>query len=189
VIESVSSFSNISSTDIDKKSLLLKAEDYLAEVSQSSSDSEPEILRAQIKPVNYLTGERVEIHANVYSLTIAAFISGNVTMRERNFALSQCIYCFTCQTLVAFYFGFEYFGFDRFNLDAFDVPNTIVRLVCSVLLQMTLNNELLEATKLLTWLKQRKITEQNQIARYVTISLCMMQMIAPFVTQTFFIVA
>ena len=83
---------------------------------------------------------------------------------------------------MAFCFGFEYLGFDRFSLDAFDVPTTTIRLVCSVLLQMTLNQELLEATKLLTWLKQRKITEQNHTARYVTILLCMMKMLAPFCT-------
>ena len=151
-VDFASSDDNISHVYENKDQLAI-AEDFLAEMSESSSDSEPDTTKARIKPVNYLSGERVDIHANVYSLTIAALITGRVTMRERNFALGQCIYCFTCQTLVALYFGLEYLGFDRFSLDAFDVPNTTIRLVCSVLLQMTLNQELLEATKLLTWLK------------------------------------
>ena len=95
-VDSASSDDNISLADYENWDQLAVAEDFIAEMSESSSDSEPDTTKARITPVNYLSGERVDIHDNVYSLTIAALITGNVTVRERSFALGQCIYCFIC---------------------------------------------------------------------------------------------
>ena len=65
----------------------------------------------------------------------------------------------------------------------------MVRLICSTLFQVMLSAELRKATKLMAWLKQQRITMQNETPRYVALTLCLMQTIAPFVTQSFFILA
>ena len=65
----------------------------------------------------------------------------------------------------------------------------MIRLICSTLFQVMLSAELRKATKLMAWLKQQRITMQNETPRYVALTLCLMQTIAPFVTQSFFILA
>ena len=55
--------------------------------------------------------------------------------------------------MVAIYFGLDYMDFRRFSLETTSLSNNMIRLIVSILMQVTLSSELEKTTKLMAWLK------------------------------------
>lgn len=120
-------------TDQDKKDLLEKADDYLDEISSSSSSDESDEIETTMVPVRYVKTDKVVLDTDVYQLTIAALISKNVGVEEYLYSLRRCIFCFIFQTLIAIHFGLEYISFDQFSLNSVSFSNNMIRLIASIL--------------------------------------------------------
>jgi hypothetical protein len=98
---------------------------------------------------------------DIYAITIAAILKNAGTPREQFFCLRQCVFCFVTQLLVAIFFGLEYLDFDKFRTRDWDPFNCCTRVICSVMLQKTLNADYDKCTKLMAYLISMKVTVQN----------------------------
>ena len=139
-----------------------------------------------IKEVLYTTNEQVDIDDNVYSLTIAANMTKNCSPTHFLYCLRMCIFVYVIQILIAVFFGWETLDFTGFNLKNFTPMHTIMRIVCSIFLQLSLNKDLKPTAKMLTFLKRQRGSSKNLRGRYVNLMLCFMQITAPLMTQIFF---
>ena len=72
--------------------------------------------------------------SDVYSLTVAACITRKVSPTEYIFCLRQCIFVFVFQCSIATFFAYEELYFDAFDTKIFSILNTIMRLICALLL-------------------------------------------------------
>ena len=66
------------------------------------------------------------------------------------------------------------------------VTYNAMRILCSMLIQMSLNKELTKSMKMLTFLKYQRRLKGNIRGRYINILLSSMQIIASFATQLTF---
>jgi len=64
----------------------------------------------------------------------------------------------------------------------FSTVHVALRIICSILIQMALNKELVKSMKMLTYLKQVRRKDDNSRGRYINIVLCSMQILASFGT-------
>ena len=85
-----------------------------------------------IVEVDYKQDEVVKIADDVYSLTIAANMTKNVSPVSLSFCMKQCFTVFVIQLCVSYYFMFDYLSLDRFQ--PFETKGSALRLVCSMLL-------------------------------------------------------
>jgi len=88
---------------------------------------------------------------DVYNLTIAANMTKTISPTQLIFCVKQCFLVFIIQVLVAYYFCYESLDFNRFQ--KFNPNQTSLRMICTMLLQITLYDELSGSIKLLTYLK------------------------------------
>ena len=99
-----------------------------------------------------------------------------------NFCLRQCVYVFVIQTMIAIYFGWDYRSFDRFSEDDWNFYDVTARVLCSIMLQIVLNEELSGAVSKMAWFKYQRVNAKNQTSRYISLLLCFMQAVAPIMT-------
>ena len=81
---------------------------------------------------DFLIGEGVEISMDVYNMTIAASLSGDICPKHLTYCLKQCMYVFIIQIVTVFYFSYEFMDFARFQ--KFEIMPTALRLIASTLL-------------------------------------------------------
>ena len=90
------------------------------------------IKRIRIKEVVYKSNERVTISDDVYNLTIAANMTKNVMPESLLFSIKYCIFVFTIQCAIAYYFSYEVRFFNQFQ--SFSVRYNAMRIICSILI-------------------------------------------------------
>lgn len=61
-----------------------------------------------------------------------------------------------------------------------------MRIICSLLIQLSLNKELTKSLRMLTFLKYQRRFKGNVHGRYINIMLSSMQILASFATQATF---
>ena len=76
-----------------------------------------------------------------------------ISPTELLFCLRQCVYVYIFQVALAFYFAYRSIDFSKFRTESFNIFDTIMRLICALLLQIKLNGELKRGFRLMTWLK------------------------------------
>ena len=139
-----------------------------------------------IQEVLFLSNEPVSISDDVYALTIAANMTKTCSPMSLQFGIRQCIFVFCVQIIVAFFFAYEALPLNGFLIERFNLSHTIMRIVCSIFLQMTLNKELKNTLKMLTYLKNQRGNSKNLKGRYINYTLCFMQKITPMISQVMF---
>ena len=102
------------------------------------------------------------------------------------FGIRQCIFVFCVQIIVAIFFGYDALPLNGFLIKRFTLTHTVMRIVCSIFLQMTLNKELKNTLKMLTYLKNQRGNSKNLKGRYINYTLCFMQMLSPMISQVMF---
>ena len=95
----------------------------------------------------------MKIEDDVYGLTIAALITQSCSPAAYLFCLRQVVLVFLFQVAIAIFFGLDQLSFDLFHIKHFTFSHTVLRIICSILLQINLNGELKGATKLMAFLK------------------------------------
>ena len=78
-------------------------------------------------------------------------------------------------------------NFDKFQL--FKIPQTILRILSSILLQVSLNKEIEKSVKVLTFLRNQKGSSANIRGKYINVVLCSMQLLAPAATMVSYIIS
>lgn len=119
-------------------------------VEEQEENSKPYMI---IKEVLYTTNEPLELSDDVYALTIAANMTKTCQPMSLQFGIRSCIFVFSVQMLVAIFFAYETLPLDGFKLTNFTLAQTIMRIICSIFLQIKLNAELKNTLKLLTYIK------------------------------------
>lgn len=146
-----------------KADIINKAIDHFENDAHDSNADEEELeeVKTSMQEVVYLTGEKIKFSDDVYSLTIAAGITRDCTPTEYMFCLRQCAYVFVFQMAIAYYFAAMELDFGLFSTECFNIWDTIMRLICALLLQIKLNKELKNAFRVMTYLKYQNVTPKN----------------------------
>jgi len=79
--------------------------------------------------------------------------------------------------MISFFFTYEVLDFDQFQ--PFTMYGSSLKIICAMLLHITLYNELQNAIKMLTFLKRQKLSRSHVKGRFMNIILCSMQIIGP----------
>lgn len=74
-------------------------------------------------------------------------------------------------------------------MQTFNIYCSIIRIMCGILLQVYLNQELRGCLTLFSWLKQQKVTPKNVGQRYINLTLCIMQTFAAIFVQVAFTIS
>uniref|UniRef100_A0A7S3CIN0 Uncharacterized protein n=1 Tax=Strombidium rassoulzadegani TaxID=1082188 RepID=A0A7S3CIN0_9SPIT len=93
------------------------------------------------------------------------------------FCIKQTFFVFILQTLIAYYFVFEDLDFNNFQ--PFTMKQSVIRLIASMLLQITASEELSNAIKVLTFLKRQKVKKQYMQSRYINILIASLHVLTP----------
>lgn len=128
-------------------------EELLNHLTDSDDSDEDVELETRINAVRYLEDESFQFSYDVYQLTIAFNFKNNGNYREFFYGVRQCVYCFICQSMIAIYFAYELLAFKSFALTNWNLPNCFVRIICNIMLQLSLNRELQKATQCLAFVK------------------------------------
>ena len=102
---------------------------------------EPEA-KTVYKEVPYLQGEKISVSDDVYGMTIAANITGNVRPLEYIFRLRQCVFVFIIQLCIAVFFAVNAIVHPDYPTELFSWRQCIIRIIAGTLLQIQLNQEL-----------------------------------------------
>mmetsp|Transcript_3149 Transcript_3149/g.4804 ORF Transcript_3149/g.4804 Transcript_3149/m.4804 type:complete len:155 (-) Transcript_3149:317-781(-) len=132
-----------------------------------------EALEIKEEEVDFPLEESVQLSMDVYNLTIAANMTRTCSPMQLVFCLKQCFLVFILQALLAYFFMYDSLQFDNFQ--PFNTSQTALRLICTLLLQITLYPELSGSIKLLTFLKRQKMKGAHIKIRFINIIICSMQ--------------
>jgi len=113
-------------------------------------------------------------------MTIAANMTKDCSPMSLIYSLKYCVLAFIIQLLIAWYFSYDNHSLDDFK--DFSMLKTVIRLLCSLFLNIRFQGDLNSAFEVLIFLKRMKGHRKHVKGRLINIAVISMQIITMIAT-------